>query len=1088
MAEKEIYRLEVNVGITGDDKTKKKLSAMDKYTEKTEKRMKQLDKMKASPAAKLQDKLTSPLKKMEGRIGAFAKSAIKKFTAVATAGALIVGGLGIRDTMTTFMDFEQGLSSVQAVSRATAEEMAVLKDEAKRLGAETEWSAVQVTEAETLLAQAGFSVQETVGALPGLLSLASAGGLELADATDIAAGTLRAFGLEAEQAAHVADVLAVASSATNSDVSGLGEAMKYVGPAAKAMGVDVEQATAALGLLANANIKGSQAGTTMRAALTRLAKPSKQAADMMQQLGFNAFDSSGKMLPLHEVIANLEKSTAGLTDQQKANAMATIFGQEAMSGMLALVEQGPDALKELTNSLYDSEGAAKEMADTRLDNLAGQITILKSAVEGMKIELGERLAPYAKSFVDWLTPKIPIITDKIVELVGKTQDFAKKAYPAVLKFVDIIKTISPLLAGIATTIATIKIGNKIQSGIKSFVEIKGLFSKTVAGAGGVGKAIGLIMGPVGMTALAIGGLVTAGILLYKNWDKIKEKAGQLGNWISDKWTGIKEATVEKWEGIKTTVSDKWTSLKDTVTGIGPAIKDGTINTWDNIKTGTIEKWEELKTGVSDKVTQVKSFIEDKFFSLPDSILNPLMRMKESITNIFDGIKQVFSGAWEVIKNIFLGAMLIIIDIVTLDFEKLKTDISQIWDNIKEGFSQVWDGIKQVFTGALDFIKGYADLVWNAIKETITLVWNTVTEFLSTTWENIKTGAIEGWISFKEGVSNVITGTIEWIKETWNNTVEWFSTLPSRLYEKGIEMFNSLKDGLANMKEAVTSKAKEVGTGILNSIKELPGKMVEIGKNIMQGLADGIKNAITAPIRAAKNAATKVSEGIRNKLKIKSPSRVMMEYGEYTTEGLAVGMEDRIPKLETVVENTYEVANDLGQIQSIGDDSFQNSIIQDNLRLKPVNDPMDYTIISEKLDTKPLFEKILYKNQVETPEIDDIHRNIEYRNKMQSPVLKPLTNSIFYRNIFEKPRTKDLESVSSKKPFMVQTDSGEPKPRVALAGPGGSGQSITIVQIDNIDVETGTVNENASDEDLREIVEEAQEEFGKKLLEALRDKK
>ncbi len=987
---------------------------MDKFTEKSEKRMRQLDKMEASPAVKLEDKLSSPLKKIEGRIGSFAKTAIKRFTAVAAAGALLVGGLGLRDTMATFMDFEQGLSNVQAVSQATAEEMAILRDEAKRLGAETVWSAVEVTEAEMLLAQAGFSVQETVAALPGLLDLASSGGLDLASATDIAAGTLRAFGLEAENAAHIADVLAVAASATNSDVAGLGESMKYVGPAAKALGIDVEQTTAALGMLANANIKGSQAGTTLRSALTRLAKPTKQSSDMMKRLGFNAFDSTGKMLPMHELVRNLQKSTSGLTEQQRANAMATIFGQEAMSGMLALVEQGPDALKDLTQSLYESDGAAKQMAETRLDNLAGQMTILKSAVEGMKIELGERLAPYAKEFVEWLTPKIPTITDRIVELVEKIQEFATRAHPAVMKFIDVVKAIAPLLAGIAAALVTLKVASVIGTLIGVFTTVAGVvknvvfaFQAVAGGAATLAEGMAFLMGPVGWVALAIGALVTIGILLWKNWDKIKEKAAQLGSWISEKWNGIKEATSNAWENVKSTVSDKWNSLKETISTTGSNIKNGVINTWENIKTGTANKWEDIKSTISNSIEKAKSIISNVISNLPSHTIESFQRMKDGILSIFEGIKNIFSGYWKVIKNIFMGAMLVLIDIVTLDFESLKKDIAGIWNNIKDGFSQVWEGIKQVFIGAGESIKGYLTFLWESLKNGILTIWTTVTNFLSTTWENIKTGAVEGWNSFKEGVANVITGAVEWIKETWNNTVEWFSTLPGRLYEKGVEMFNSLKDGLAEMKEAVVSKAKEIGTGIIEKVKELPGEMLQIGKDIMSGLAEGIGSMITAPIKAAKNVAGNIAEGIRSKLKIASPSKVMIEYGEFTTEGLAKGMEREIPQLEAVVGTTYNVIT--------REEAKENAI-----------------------NRTPLMERV-------------------------------------------------VEKVRNFKPFNPNLDQDDPeggRQRVAIAGAGGA---TYYIYVDDIDVNIEGSGDG-DDGDIYEIVEEAQEEFGRKLLEALRDKK
>ena len=865
MAEKEIYRLEVNVGVTGDDKTKKRLSAMDKYVEKTEKRMKRLDRMEASPAAKLQDKITSPLKKIEGRIGSFAKTAIKKFTAVAAAGALIVGGLGIKDTMSTFMDFEQGLSNVQAVSQATAEELAILRDEAKRLGAETAWSAVQVTEAQTLLAQAGFTVQETIAALPGLLDMASAEGMDLADATDIAAGTLRAFGLAAEEATHVADVLALSATATNSDIAGLGEAMKYVGPAANALGVDLEQTAAAIGMLSNANIKGSQAGTTLRAALTRLAKPSSEAAKLMSALGFEAFDAHGNMLPLDQVIRNLQTSTAALTSEQRANAMATIFGQEAMSGMLALVEQGPDALKELTDSLYNADGAAKQMAETKLDNLAGAITILQSAVEGMKIELGERLAPYARQFVDWLTPKIPIITDKIVELVDRAQEFATRAYPAVKEFISGLKNMLPYIAGIGSAIATIKIGNKIQSGIKAFTQMKDLFSQTVVQAGGVGKALSLLMGPVGVAALVIGGLVTGFILAYKNSEAFRNKVHEL--------------------------------------------KDSFLN---------------FIQPIISTVLPVIQNVGSAFMALVNAVIPFVMAGLELLMGVF---KVLWTNVLQPIATYIAG---VFSDVIQTAF----TVIGSVVTTVVETISGILSGLSSILSGIADFIVG----------------------IFTGNWE-------QAW----EGIKGITSGAIEVVKSIFS--------------------------------------------GLFDFLKDIPGHMLEIGKNIMKGLANGIKTAISIPVNAIKNVGKSIVDGVKGALKIKSPSRVMIEYGEFTTEGLAKGIEDRIPKLEAVVGTTYEVITK--------EEAKENKITR-------------------------------------TPILQQAYEKIKSFRPFY-PVFEP----------------DDPEG------------GNKPTARVALAGAGGG--TTYNIYIDDIDVNVSGTGDG-SNEDIYEIVEQAQEEFGRKLLEALKDKK
>ena len=617
LAKKEIYRLDIKIGVKGDVESNKKLSATERFARQTEKRTKALNKIKVSPSAKLNDRISKPLNKIEGRMNrfkdrifvstvklqdrvsspiakvksktekfnkteataklkvkdeasgvvekvqskfnSFSKFAFKKMAALATAGAVALGGLGIGSSIKTFSQFEQGLSNVKAVTRATSTEMKVLKDTAKQLGATTAWSAVEVTQAEELLGQAGFNVKETTSALPGLLSLASAGSLDLATATDIASGTLRAFNINASQTSHVADVLALSASATNSDVTDLGETMKYAAPVAQALGISFEDTAAASGLLSNANIKGSQAGTILRQTMARLASPTKEAAELMEEYGINAFDAQGNMKPLSGVIDNLNSSLGNLTSQKRADIISTIFGTESMSGVLALMNQGGQSLGDLSKKLKEAKGAANEMAETKLDNLAGQWTILQSAVEGMKIELGEKLAPYAKEFVTWFTAKIPDITNGIVKTVDKVSELAHKfneLSPNAKKSIGILAAgtvvIGPLTKGINTLATGIGGVKKASKGIGTAL---GIFKTTGAVAGGVNKvasATGLAskaMGLFGLSAKASTfllnpwtiGIAAAGVGAYKLYKHLSKDALPA---IKDFGEGLSKSTAE----------------------------------------------------------------------------------------------------------------------------------------------------------------------------------------------------------------------------------------------------------------------------------------------------------------------------------------------------------------------------------------------------------------------------------------------------------------------------------------------------------------------------------------------------------------
>ena len=308
-------------------------------------------------------------------------------------------------------DFEAQMSRVKAISGATAEEFDQLRQQAIDLGADTAFSASQAAQGMENLAAAGFETDEIMSAMPGMLDLAAASGEDLAASADIAASTLRGFGLDALEAGHVADVLAENANRTNSSVAETGEAMKYIAPLARAAGISMEETAAAIGIMANAGIQGSQAGTTLRGALSRLSKPTDIMQQAMDKLGVSFYDSEGKMLSLAEQVGMLQSAMEGMTDEQKNNYLVTLYGQEALSGMLALINEGPDSLSSLTAAYEACDGSAKAAAETMQDNLTGAVEQLSGSAETLGIVFYDSVAENLKNAAQVATDSVNNITD-----------------------------------------------------------------------------------------------------------------------------------------------------------------------------------------------------------------------------------------------------------------------------------------------------------------------------------------------------------------------------------------------------------------------------------------------------------------------------------------------------------------------------------------------------------------------------------------------------------------------------------------------------------------------------------------------------
>ncbi len=341
---------------------------------------------------------------------------------VVQGASLIGASFGVAESVNSFQDFEAMMSQVKAISGATGQAFDDLTAKAQEMGATTKFTATESAEAFNYMAMAGWKPQQMIDGISGIMSLAAASGEDLGTTSDIVTDALTAFGLQAGDAGHFADVLAQASANANTNVSMLGESFKYVAPVAGAMNYSVEDTSLALGLMANASIKGSMAGTALKTSLANMAAPTDSMAAAMDKYGISLTDSEGNMKSLRGVIDNLRGSLGGLSETEQTAAASTIFGKEAMAGMLAIINASEEDYNKLSTAIGNSKDAAEGMADTMLDNLKGSFTLMQSAIEGTENAFGKRLSPYLRGIAGGITDMMPEITDGINAVMDVVDD------------------------------------------------------------------------------------------------------------------------------------------------------------------------------------------------------------------------------------------------------------------------------------------------------------------------------------------------------------------------------------------------------------------------------------------------------------------------------------------------------------------------------------------------------------------------------------------------------------------------------------------------------------------------------------------
>ena len=580
--------------------------------------------------------------------------------------------------------FEKQMSRVQAIAGATKDELKQLTDQAIDLGAETSFSATQVAEGMENLASAGFTTQEIMEAMPGLLDLAASSGAELATASEIAASAIRGFGLEASSSAHIADVFAEASARTNAQVEDMGEAMKYIAPIAKTMGLKIEEDAAAIGIMSDAGIKGSQAGTSLRGALVRLTKPTDKMLGVMEDLGISFYDNEGKMKSLTEMISMLQDATKGLTDEQKQNALTILFGTESLSGMMSLINRGSEDLADMTKSFEDCDGAAQNMADTMLDNTAGSIEEMTGALESLAIKVQQMLAPY-----------ITEAANKIQELINKFMKLPESTQKTILAIAGIAAIVGPVLLILGRIITSISAISGVLSSFTAWI------ANTSAGLTGFSKILTTLTGPVGIVIGVITALVGVFTYLYNTNEQFRLKAQEtwnnlvalfqntvmpviqnLGNLVMSVINTVISILQQLWSFVEPFFTEMFTWLMDF---------------WNNTGSKIFENVMGFVNGLIDLVSMIWNNVISPLINFLVQNLQPAF---STVFGIISGVVQGFGNTIGAIIESVTGILKGIIDFITGVFSG---NWEKAWNGVKDIFSNIVSGLGNIIKAPINFI-------------------------------------------------------------------------------------------------------------------------------------------------------------------------------------------------------------------------------------------------------------------------------------------------------------------------------------------------------------------------------------------------
>ena len=773
-----------------------KYDALQREIIETEQELRRLQEEAASTSVALA-KIDEAGKKIES----FGDSVTHAGQAIMPA-SMAVAGLGAA-AVKTAADFDAGMSKVAAISGATGDDLDALRDKAREMGAKTKFSASEAASAMEYMAMAGWKTEDMLGGIEGIMNLAAA--------SDIVTDALTAFGLTAQDSAHFADILAAASSNANTNVAMMGETFKYCAPIAGALGFSAEDVAEAIGLMANAGIKSTQAGTALRTIMNNLSGEVKITGAALGEVTIATTNTDGSMRELSDILADCRGAFSLLSESEKAQAAEALVGKNAMSGFLALMNAGDADIEKLANSIdhcsdtfvktvdgaiipmsqaleegidwiEEYNGVSEQMAAVMQDNLGGQLTILKSQLEELAISFGEMLMPAIRAIVS-----------KIQAFVDKLNVMSESQRKAVLTIGLIIAALGPLLVILGTVIS--KVGVAMQGFVKLATGVKKLGVAVKAGTGVFGK-LGAALGGISAPVLAVIAVIAVLVAAFKHlWDTNEE----FRNAITAIWNGI----VSKIQAFCQGIVDRLNALGFEFGSIVDVLK----SLWDGL-------------------CQFLAPVFEAAFSVVSTVLGSVLNVITGLLDVFIGL---FTGNW-----------------------------SQLWNGVKEIFSSVWDAITGLFDTALNLLKSLAEVVFGWFGTTWESVWTGIKSFFETIWNGI--------VAFFSGIWNsivsVVTAQINAVKTVVTTVFNAIKTTASTIWNGIKTAISTVVDGIKSKVSSAFESVKTTATNLFNGIK-----------STATSVWNGIKTAIVTPIEAARDkirSALNAVSGFFSGLKLQLP--------------------------------------------------------------------------------------------------------------------------------------------------------------------------------------------------------------------------